>query len=250
VVEGTEFARTIQASNQLPSVPFGLAGDVTFHRIPLDFACVFIKFRSISSVFLLENSTRSRSCPCRSFATISHCPVSVVAPFWKARAKTQAEWDSKAEPGGVYIDDPSKLVINAAPPMRSGLYTVWLVAEDVGGTAGARGLSVRFDQALLQTWQLNITGGPNFVVESYSRVPSADPAVVAGSAIGEVDCVVGTTLQIAPIDRARDHLFPLKFGSISPFVFFCFFFVLLGTPSDRLITPCGGLRCDQTSSLA
>jgi hypothetical protein len=157
--------------------------------------------------------------------------------------KTQAEWDSKAEPGGVYIDDPSKLVINAAPPMRSGLYTVWLVAEDVGGTAEARGLSARFDQALLQTWQLNITGGPNFVVDSYSRVASGDPAVVSGSAIGEVDCVVGTTLQIAPIDRARDHPF-----STQIWLDFTVFFSLLGTPSDRVITFCGGLRCDQASS--
>ena len=57
-----------------------------------------------------------------------------------------------------------------ALPLRNGVYKVFLIAEDNGGTATKVGLPEQLDQVIVKSWEFTVEGKPDFVVVGYLRI--------------------------------------------------------------------------------
>jgi len=109
---------------------------------------------------------------------------------------------------GLFDIDPKTGAISALP-RRVGNFSMYLIANDGAGTAADVGLPSEFDQVVLRRWDFNVVGKPNFKVVSYNRVQrdelakgsDTDAPYVASDRIGLVNCTVGITYRIAPIDK-------------------------------------------------
>lgn len=111
--------------------------------------------------------------------------------------------------------DPGLIDVNiitgsvTAMPRRNGKFTMWLLVEDEAGSASKQGLPNELDQAVVKQWSFEVVGKPDFEVVEYARVRSglSDPspgtaAYITRDKVGTVECTVGTTQRIAPVNLA------------------------------------------------
>ena len=86
---------------------------------------------------------------------------------------------------------------------------MYLIANDGAGTAADVGLPSEFDQVVIRRLDFTVVGKPNFKVVSYDRIQAGelakgsntDAPYAAYGTIGLLNCTVGTTYRIAPIDK-------------------------------------------------
>ena len=96
----------------------------------------------------------------------------------------------------------------SALPRRVGNFSMYLLANDGAGTAAHFGLAGELDQVVVRRWDFNVVGKPNFEVMSYTRIQpgklpagsTTDAPYAAARKIRLLNCTVGTTYRIAPID--------------------------------------------------
>lgn len=109
---------------------------------------------------------------------------------------------------GLFDIDPKTGAISALP-RRVGNFSMYLIANDGAGTAADVGLPAEFDQVVIRRWDFTVVGKPNFKVVSYGRIQAGklatgsdtDAPYAASGKIGLLNCTVGTTYRIAPIDK-------------------------------------------------
>ena len=101
-----------------------------------------------------------------------------------------------------------------AAPEKAGNYTAWIMVYDPAGKEEASAVhnleqAERWSQTVVAVWSFEVGGKLPFEVQSYSRVEDAaysadagfiDTASASMSNALDLDCAVGETYRIAPID--------------------------------------------------
>ena len=140
-------------------------------------------------------------------------------------------------PGGLFYVDPSEGVITAAPK-REGNYTLWLLLEDTVGTSSEfEKLSPEFDQAVVAVWDFEVTASSSFKVLEYERAsgPRYDATKYTTTKSPTLDCVVGSSYSIAPIELST-----LQTEGAAGAGFSSLQFTMKGAPDGFFLNPASG----------